>query len=71
MSLVPVIINVVNCISKVTAINVIAELPCGEKGCSGTPAGPFCDCSGTGFEGQYCSSGLFNFPSDYLKTCTN
>lgn len=32
------------------------ELPCGEKGCSGTPAGPFCDCSGTGMEGQYCSS---------------
>ena len=66
-----VIINVVNCISKVTSIDVIAELPCGEKGCSGTPAGPFCDCSGTGFEGQYCSSGLFNFPLVYLKTCTN
>lgn len=34
----------------------IDELPCEEKGCSGTPAGPFCDCAGTGMEGQYCSS---------------
>lgn len=34
----------------------VAELPCEEKGCSGTPAGPFCDCGGTGMEGQYCSS---------------
>ncbi|XP_062598349.1 uncharacterized protein LOC134259761 [Saccostrea cucullata] len=33
----------------------VEEPPCGEKGCSGTPAGPFCDCGGTGFEGQYCT----------------
>ncbi|KAK3094631.1 hypothetical protein FSP39_004255 [Pinctada imbricata] len=32
----------------------IDDLPCDTNGCSGMEAGPFCDCSGTGFESQFC-----------------
>ncbi|XP_061190343.1 uncharacterized protein LOC133198232 [Saccostrea echinata] len=39
---------------KVIQANV-EEPPCVEKGCAGTPAGPFCNCGGTGFKGQYCT----------------